>query len=253
MSTPCSKIADLPLMVDVEIADSDINYQEEWDDDAATSSAASSMTALLINSPTIDSHTELISSARKLLTSMPSIRSESTKKWRSPASDGEINVSSSTASCSRSLSNDDLSTTMGLLVRAKNRLGIPNYIDFEYESLLPTPSSLNTRWKSRGLVGIREEEHHILSEEVPNSQRQLQKSLGMVSINQKVVSSKINDVKDKLKKLEERRNERVELINLKGKIKRMEQRRKERALSFQGRGVGKENCPPGGRNGDTID
>lgn len=108
-------------------------------------------------------------------------------------------------------------------------------------SVLSTSSSLSSRWQTNtSFVGI---------EAVPDSQRQLRKSLEMVSTDQKVVSSQIDDVKEKLKQIEQRRKERIEINDMKKKLKKMEQRRNERTLCFQESAVGKGKSLVGGRHG----
>jgi len=64
-------------------------------------------------------------------------------------------------------------------------------------------------YKNASFAGVGQEEQKTLDEEVPNIQKQLQKDLGMVSTDQKVVSRQINDVKEKLKKIQRSRKERV--------------------------------------------
>lgn len=189
------------------------------------SSIAVSMDELTIDNSPNPYHPGIVSNARRVLaTSISSVKDLSTP------SSFETALTSPTM-----FSDDDLSIgTAELLSKAKNRLGETNNIDFENDDLKYTSKSLSTRWQSQRLIGIAEEDHQIVSD----SQRQLRRSLSSVSTDQRAVGSKINDVKDKLKKLEERRKERAELNDLREKIKKIEQRRNERALSFQGCSVG---------------
>jgi len=190
------------------------------------SSIAVSMDELTIdNSPNPYHHPGIVSNARRVL-----VTSISSLKDLSSPSSFETALTSPTM-----FSDDDLSIgTAELLSKAKNRLAETNKIDFENDDVKYTSKRLSTRWQSQKLIGIAEEDHQIVSD----SQRQLRRSLGSVSTDQRAVGSKINDVKDKLKKLEERRKERAELNDLREKIKRIEQRRNERALSFQGCNIG---------------
>jgi len=73
--------------------------------------------------------------------------------------------------------------------------------------------TVSLQW-SNYYAGMGEVEQRIVNEEVPNMQRQIKKDLDVVSTGQKVMSNQIDDLKEKVRKMTERQEQRLRARDL---------------------------------------